>query len=348
MSNILKRIRKSSLSVPKHEKLLEDPSAAEEPLVEGVTFQVKYLGRCSVENDSAEDETAAAIKDIITTAKKENSKLCRVSLTITEKGIKMIDITTKETKLEISIYNISFCTADPTFDHVFAFNCETSDGLECHAFLCPKKKMAKAATLTIAQGFSLAYQAWQDRQVKTKNENVIKKKESPMSNVIVTEAIVENVPQPDQNPEEVSENLLIDWNDDQSQQRTDNTENLKEFEDWKPKTSQWITFDESEVARMNDQFERLTLSNGPMQILHQLPADVSSLQFGAFACSPTLSDFTGSPYYGSSLSPSHLISPVGSPFPMHQMAGSPSGLMQSQPFATTGSPLRGSQFSHSK
>ena len=60
----------------------------------------------------------------------------------------------------------------------------------------------------------------------------------------------------DQNPEEVSENLLIDWNDDQSQQRTDNTENLKEFEDWKPKTSQWITFDESEVARMNDQFER--------------------------------------------------------------------------------------------
>ena len=52
--------------------------------------------------------------------------------------------------------------ADPTFDHVFAFITETpSLELECHAFLCPKKKMAKAATLTIAQGFSLAYQAWQ-------------------------------------------------------------------------------------------------------------------------------------------------------------------------------------------
>ena len=63
-------------------------------------------------------------------------------------------------------------------------------------YLRPRVIQAKAATLTIAQGFSLAYQAWQDRQVKTKNENVIKKKESPMSNVIVTEAIVENVPQP--------------------------------------------------------------------------------------------------------------------------------------------------------
>ena len=52
-------------------ELLEDPSAAEEPLVEGVTFQVKYLGQCSVENDSAEDETAAAIKDIITTVHKK-------------------------------------------------------------------------------------------------------------------------------------------------------------------------------------------------------------------------------------------------------------------------------------
>ena len=64
--------------------------------------------------------------------------------------------------------------ADPTFDHVFAFITETPAlELECHAFLCPKKKMAKAATLTIAQGFSLAYQSWQlaTRHTSSRQQN---------------------------------------------------------------------------------------------------------------------------------------------------------------------------------
>ena len=34
--------------------------------------------------------------------------------------------------------------ADPTYDHVFAFISEVaSNKLECHAFLCPKRKVAK-------------------------------------------------------------------------------------------------------------------------------------------------------------------------------------------------------------
>ena len=35
-------------------------------MVEGVTFLVKFLGKEVVEKDSEEEETAAAIKDIIT------------------------------------------------------------------------------------------------------------------------------------------------------------------------------------------------------------------------------------------------------------------------------------------
>ena len=34
--------------------------------MEGVTFLVKYLGKEAVENDNEEEETTAAIKDIIT------------------------------------------------------------------------------------------------------------------------------------------------------------------------------------------------------------------------------------------------------------------------------------------
>ena len=49
-----------------YHELLEDPQSMEDPLVEGVTFLVKYLGKCGVENDSAEEKTATAIKNIIT------------------------------------------------------------------------------------------------------------------------------------------------------------------------------------------------------------------------------------------------------------------------------------------
>ena len=42
--------------------------------------------------------------------------------------------------------------ADPTWDHVFSFITETEAGagqLECHAFLCPKRKMAKVRSAEI-------------------------------------------------------------------------------------------------------------------------------------------------------------------------------------------------------
>ena len=75
----------------------------------------------------------------------------------------------------ILIFSISYCSADPTYDRVFAVLCTDGDGAACHAFLTHKKKMvrssldhvdqdlppfpqAQAATLTIAQAFNLAYE----------------------------------------------------------------------------------------------------------------------------------------------------------------------------------------------
>ena len=50
---------------------------------------------------------------------------------------------------------------------------------------------AKAATLTIAQGFSLAYQSWQAVQVPVKREN---EERNYAGNVVVTQAVVEKQP----------------------------------------------------------------------------------------------------------------------------------------------------------
>uniref|UniRef100_A0AAV2JB66 PID domain-containing protein n=1 Tax=Knipowitschia caucasica TaxID=637954 RepID=A0AAV2JB66_KNICA len=58
---------------------------------------------------------------------------------------------------------ISYCTADKMHDKVFAYIVQSqhNETLQCHAFLCTKKKMAQAVTLTVAQAFRVAFEFWQ-------------------------------------------------------------------------------------------------------------------------------------------------------------------------------------------
>lgn len=151
---------------------------------EAITYSVKYLGNTTIPTPRSENSTSEAVKKIITAAK-GNKKLQRVTLSISPKGIEMIDLTSGETLLQVSIYNISYCSADAAHDHVFAFvgtahNPETEvkemcfrkdveevefDGpLICYAFLCQKRKMAQTVTLTVARSFERAYQIWQNKQ----------------------------------------------------------------------------------------------------------------------------------------------------------------------------------------
>lgn len=70
---------------------------------------------------------------------------------------------------QISIYRISYCSADAVHGNVFAFVCtedleldQPSETLVCYAFLCQKRKIAQKVTLTVARCFELAYQFWQE------------------------------------------------------------------------------------------------------------------------------------------------------------------------------------------
>ena len=45
----------------------------------------------------------------------------------------------------ILIFSISYCSADPTYDRVFAVLCTDGDGAACHAFLTHKKKMVRSS-----------------------------------------------------------------------------------------------------------------------------------------------------------------------------------------------------------
>ncbi|XP_059082612.1 uncharacterized protein LOC131880113 [Tigriopus californicus] len=174
MTSLLKKfVRKTTGSVCKHKKLAEDWSTVREPVIEGVPFYVKYLGSSLVHKASGEESTADAIKTIVAMAR--SKKLPHVKLTISLRGIHMIDLITEETRLEVSVYRISYCSADATYDRVFAFIATNkNETLECHAFLCPKRKMAQSATLTIAQAFNLAFELWQTSQERKRRRRQMK------------------------------------------------------------------------------------------------------------------------------------------------------------------------------
>ncbi|XP_030627738.1 low density lipoprotein receptor adapter protein 1 isoform X2 [Chanos chanos] len=150
----------------KHEKLPENWTDTKETLLEGMVFNVKYLGMTLVDQPKGEDMAAAAIRRIITTARASAKKFRKVTLTVTPKGIVITDTETNDLIENVSIYRISYCTADKVQDKVFAYVSQShfNETLEFHAFLCQKKKIAQAVTLTVAQAFKVALDLWEVAQ----------------------------------------------------------------------------------------------------------------------------------------------------------------------------------------
>lgn len=96
-------------------------------------------------------------------------KLPRVSLTVKPSGLSTQDIASGEKLIDVSIYRISYCSADATFDRVVAFIATNkNETMECHAFLTSKKKIAQAAALTISQAFTIAFEKWETNKKTSK------------------------------------------------------------------------------------------------------------------------------------------------------------------------------------
>uniref|UniRef100_A0A670Y9D0 Low density lipoprotein receptor adaptor protein 1 n=1 Tax=Pseudonaja textilis TaxID=8673 RepID=A0A670Y9D0_PSETE len=156
-------IAKQSWASGRHKKLPENWTDTRETLLEGMLFSLKYLGMTLVEQPKGEELSATAVKRIVATAKASGRKLRKVTLKVSPRGIVLSDSITNESIENVSIYRISYCTADKVHDKVFAYIAQSqhNENLECHAFLCSKKKMAQAVTLTVAQAFKVAFEFWQ-------------------------------------------------------------------------------------------------------------------------------------------------------------------------------------------
>ena len=72
-------------------------------MLEGVKFNVKYLGSEIVDMDCGEEETTNAIKTILDRAKDKNKKLVRVIVNISERGV-MVTSANKELDLSFQIH----------------------------------------------------------------------------------------------------------------------------------------------------------------------------------------------------------------------------------------------------
>ncbi|XP_060781251.1 low density lipoprotein receptor adapter protein 1b [Neoarius graeffei] len=157
-------IAKQSWASGKHQKLPENWTDTRETLLEGMVFQLKYLGVTLVEQPKGEELSAAAVKRIVATAKASGKKLQKVTLKVSPRGIILYDSASNQLIENVSIYRISYCTADKMHDKVFAYIAQSqrNETLECHAFLCTKKKVAQAVTLTVAQAFKVAFEFWQN------------------------------------------------------------------------------------------------------------------------------------------------------------------------------------------
>jgi len=343
MAAILKRIRKSSLSssVPRHEKLLEEPGPGDvDPILQGVHFKVKYIGSCPVSAESGEEVTANAIKCILATAKRLEKKLPRVDVTVSLAGVSVIEQEAMQCLHDLPIDSISYCSADPTSDHVFAVICTSEEGLNCHAFLTPKRKMAESATLTIAQAFNLAYELWKTEQPNVRRRDISPK--APPNSLVVTQAVVEPVPSSPTSPGQANnnlptrsptpgtmktQNLLLDFRNVSLSSCSEKKVLWEGLEDVvetggrnrgvSESSTSWVQFgDEEEEGKKihKSQFERPRES---LAMLSVLPSNSLSLDLAAFSTSPNTtgwdSPLGSTPRNGFGLTPSQLSSPVGSP-----------------------------------
>ncbi|XP_057684042.1 low density lipoprotein receptor adapter protein 1a isoform X3 [Corythoichthys intestinalis] len=156
-------VAKQSWIGGRHRKLLENWTDTREAVLEGMTFNLRHLGMTLVDQPKGEDLAAAAVKRIVSTAKASGRKAQKVSLGVSPRGFTLYDRSTNILIENISIHRISYCTVDKVHDRVFAFIAQnTLNGtLECHAYLCSKRKMAQAIALTVAQAFGVAFEVWQ-------------------------------------------------------------------------------------------------------------------------------------------------------------------------------------------
>jgi len=156
------------------DKLSDDWIHNRENVQNGVTFNVKVLGRRPAKDPKSENATDSVVEELVQLHQKNSKteKLQKVALMVDSKKLMTRDLLTHELEEDIPVYRISYCTADPKYPKVFSFIARerATKNLFTHVFLTNKKAMAEAIALTVAQAFTMAYEEWEEKSNERKNQ----------------------------------------------------------------------------------------------------------------------------------------------------------------------------------
>lgn len=214
-------------------------------------------------NDFSVDEPRSIMRNTITIKRKirgnylyfassffsaaSNKKFQRLKLSICPRGIETFDSVTGETLHRVSIYKISYCSADAAHNNVFAFiagtaNANTNndiDELTCYAFLCAKRKIAFNLTITVAKNFERAYDLWKQSQQRKTEQCTFQRLDT---NTLQINATPSNQPNRTQNNSH--KNLLIDFNSDSIDITPDECQQQSLH-------TAWVSFDDEPLMNNN-------------------------------------------------------------------------------------------------
>lgn len=190
----------------------------------------------------------------------------RLKLSICPKGIETFDACTGETLHRISIYKISYCSADAAHSNVFAFIAGTpaasihdyvgtddTDELTCYAFICAKRKIAHTLTITVAKNFERAYELWK----KSEQRKIEHKCELDRLNGQTLHPIKSNnhLDELNCNQSDSRKNLLIDLNSDACDAQA-NAERQRQI-----LQTNWVSFDDEPLMNDNHNSNNYNNSN---------------------------------------------------------------------------------------
>lgn len=221
-----------------------EKSETPEPEKESMVFKLKYLGNTVVDKNVGENISRDAVKNIIKVAK-AGKKIPRVNVSVTLKGVNVTDVKGND-MFEVSIYKISNCSTDKSHRQVFSFIAtDENETMECHAFLCPKRKIAEVLALTLAQAFSNAYEHWRLSPNANDSKNEVQSENLKNTlNTIKANLIEDNLMDiSTKHDEEIVEEKLIDFDTELIPNVTYNGDVSK---------NDWVGFDDDSF---NDDFQ---------------------------------------------------------------------------------------------
>ncbi|XP_028042497.1 low density lipoprotein receptor adapter protein 1-like isoform X1 [Bombyx mandarina] len=181
MATLLRKMWKNH---SKHKKLSEEWALADcegegwwrEVRDPNSKMDVRYAGSAPVERAASAPATAIGVRTALQSAKTLKKKPQKVNVDINIKGIIVTDAETENNVLAVSIYSISYCSADVANSRVFAVvegakGNDENDSHIVHVFVCSQRKQARALALSLAHAFNDAYQLWQANQAGSMNSN---------------------------------------------------------------------------------------------------------------------------------------------------------------------------------